>query len=149
MRSRFIVFAVAVIGIAGVGAANAADGPVRHGLVHGPYSPYGVRSGAVIVYDNQPGVLVRAYWYPPWNNRHYFPSEGRRPRVGRLEHMPARRLTMAEDYFRYWSTSSIMIPETPRYRPRNFAPPSAEPLPPLPPLPPAQPLPPLPPPRQP
>lgn len=144
MRSHFTVFVVAVIGIAGVAAANAADAPAGRGLARGYFSPYGVRSEAVIVYDNQPGVLVRAYWYPPWNNRHYFPSEGRRPRVGRLEHMPARRLTMAEDYFRYWSTSSIMIPETPRYRPRNFAPSLAEPLPPLPP---AQTFPPLPPPR--
>src|SRR5262245_53841021 len=61
----------------------------------------------IIVYDFEPGVIVRSYWYPPWRNRHYFPRTGKRPRVGRLEILPKHRISKPEEYFRFWSASSF------------------------------------------
>ena len=95
-------------------AANAADisgGRAVSG--YGTYAPYGARIEPLIVYDYQPGVIVRSYWWAPWQNRHYFPSTGRRPKVGRLERIPAHRPAKAEDYYRFWSISSVFAPELP------------------------------------
>ncbi|MDO8876225.1 MAG: hypothetical protein Q7V40_08955, partial [Pseudolabrys sp.] len=54
------IFAVATV--AGVNAAGAAD-------FGGGYSAGGVRAPQLLVYDNEPGVYVRAYWAAPWQNR--------------------------------------------------------------------------------
>ena len=104
-------FAFAVIAIAtSVTAANAADTSAGPGAGYGNYA-YGLRTEPVIVYDYEPGVIVRTYWEPPWRNHHYFPSTGRRPKLGRLEHIQPPRVSRNEDYYRYWSASSIFIPE--------------------------------------
>jgi hypothetical protein len=42
--------------------------------------------------------VVRAYWLPPWRNRHYFPF-GR----DRIARHAASRPTRARSYRRYWS----------------------------------------------
>jgi hypothetical protein len=107
MHARFISAVIAII--ASVPAANAADASGA-GAGYGN-SVYGLRTEPVIVYDYEPGVIVRTYWEPPWRNQHYFPSTGRRPKVGRLEHIPPHRFSRNEDYYRYWSASSIFIPE--------------------------------------
>src|SRR5262249_10894803 len=104
MRGRFA--GAVLLGVASVAAANAADFTGGRGGYEG-YSSFGARMEPVIVYDVEPGVLVRSYWYPPLAHRPYFPRTGRRPRVGRLEHWPARRVTKPETYYRYWSVSSV------------------------------------------
>ena len=71
------------------------------------YSPIVARIEPVIVYDFEPGVIVRSYWYPPWRNRHYFPRTGKRPRVGRLKILPKRRVSKPEEFIRFWSASSF------------------------------------------
>jgi hypothetical protein len=79
------------------------------------YSAYGARIEPIIIYDDQPGVIGRSYWYAPWANRHYFPKTGRRPGVGRLERISAHHASKAENYFRRWTVSSgfpIYVPPT-------------------------------------
>jgi hypothetical protein len=98
-----------LLGFFTIAAANAADFSGGHGAGYGNYD-VGGRMEPVIVYDFEPGVIVRSYWYAPWENRHYFPRSGRRPKVGRLEHMPARRISKPEEYYRYWSVSSVFNP---------------------------------------
>lgn len=81
----------------------------------GYYSAYGARIEPIVIYDDQPGVIGRSYWYAPWANRHYFPKTGKRPKIGRLEHITARPASRAEDYFRRWTASSgfpIYLPPT-------------------------------------
>jgi hypothetical protein len=116
MRGRFA--GAVLLGAASVAAANAADFTGGRGGYDG-YSSFAVRMEPVIVYDFEPGVIVRSYWFPPLDNRHYFPRTGRRPRVGRLEHWPARRAVKPETYYRYWSVSSVFGAQQ---IPRSFAP---------------------------
>jgi hypothetical protein len=102
--------------------ANAADGPVGPSFAgYGVYAPYGGRIEPMIVYDYEPGVIVRSYWWAPWQNRHYFPKTGKRPKVGRLERMPPQKSSKAEDYFRVWSISSVFAPELPPPPARPYA----------------------------
>ena len=109
-------WAVAAIAIWGAGstAVSAADvsagGPV---VGYGAYAPYGGRIEPLIVYDYEPGVIVRSYWWAPWQNRHYFPKTGKRPRAGRLEHVTARKSSHAQDFYRSWSVSSVFAPGLP------------------------------------
>jgi hypothetical protein len=106
MRGRFV--GALLVGAVGVGASDAADlAGAGLGGGSGVYAPYAVRAEPVIIYDYEPGVIVRSYWYPPLDNRHYFPRTGRRPRVGRLEHWPARVASKPQEYYRYWSASSV------------------------------------------
>jgi hypothetical protein len=74
------------------------------------YAAYAGRMEPVVIYDDQPGVIGRSYWDAPWANRHYFPKTGKRPRMGRVEHISARPASKAEDYFRFWSASSFDLP---------------------------------------
>jgi hypothetical protein len=67
-----------------------------------------------VIYDYQPGVTVRAYWLPPWRDRHYFPKTGKKPKLGRLEHFsvnPGRAPVPAKSFHRAWSTSSAFVNE--------------------------------------
>ena len=115
MRSLFIS---ALFLFSSVGAI--AQGP--QGVASGfDLSNYGVRIEPLIVYDYQPGVIVRSYWWAPWQNRHYFPKTGKRPKVGRLEHMASRKSAPAEDYYRFWSVSSVFAPELPPPPVRPYA----------------------------
>jgi hypothetical protein len=123
-RMRGRIAGAILLGVVSGVAANAADfsagSNVNGGF--GVYSPFVARIEPVIVYDFEPGVIVRSYWYPPWQNRHYFPKTGRRPKVGRLEHMPPQRVWTAEEYFRFWSVSSVFAPESPPVPARRYAP---------------------------
>jgi hypothetical protein len=96
-------------------ATNAADLSSGSNGGSSYYSAYGTRMEPIVIYDDQPGVIVRTYWSMPWGNRHYFPRTGKRPRVGRLEHISARANSRAEDFFRIWTTSSrfpVFVPPT-------------------------------------
>ena len=41
--------------------------------------------GPFVVYDYEPGIVIRTYWLPPWAGRHYHPSGGKLPVLGRRE----------------------------------------------------------------
>jgi hypothetical protein len=111
--------ALLVFGVAGTASAGAADlrvGGGTHGYNEGAYFIEPERAGALIIYDFEPGVTIRAYWLPPWRNRHYFPfgaakvrpvSSGGRPKP-------------AESYFRYWSNSGAFLDDPPPAALRAF-----------------------------
>lgn len=110
-----LALALPILGVAGLSAASAADLPVTR-------SPYttgyvgGVRAASIVIYDDEPGVYVRAYWRAPWRNRHYFPLTGQRPKVGRHERLSAVRPVPkpAASFYREWSASSdLVVPVAP------------------------------------
>lgn len=102
-----IVFAVAVVAF-GVAGAHAAD----MGMARG-YFASGHRAASLVIYDYQPGVVVRAYWRAPWRHRHYYPTTGRRPKIGRAENLLAARSRpeTPETFQRSWSTPWAFLPE--------------------------------------
>lgn len=111
-------------GLAFAADACAADLSVRGGSGYG----YGVPAGQIVIWDSEPGVVTRAYWLPPWRNRHYFPSNGSRPEIGRDEDLSKRyRPTPARGYRRHWSASSGYGWEYPRGGVFPFAPEPLEP----------------------
>ncbi len=126
MRVRFasvsLIGALAsFVAVMSVAAANAAD--ISNGQNAGGYgyASYGARMEPVIIYDDQPGVIVRSYWDTPWDNRHYFPRTGHKPKSGRLERISAHpRVSRAQDYFRYWSASSVFRSEIPSGPPPGY-----------------------------
>lgn len=75
----------------------------------GGFATFGQRAGQIVIYDDQPGVVVRAYWAPPWRNRHYFPVTGTVPDSGRHEDLaaPRRHYPPAQSFYREWWTSSV------------------------------------------
>ena len=75
----------------------------------------------LIVYDYQPGVIVRSYWLAPWQNRHYFPKTGKRPKVGRLERVTAHKSSPPQDFYRSWSSLRCSHRNS-RRRPINMQP---------------------------
>ncbi len=105
--------AIILIALAAAAPARAAD------LVEAPdgYSgevQYGVRGSVraepVLIYDYQPGVAVRTWWLSPWQHRHYFPTTGVKPKVGRRENLAARYKPIpAQTFYRAWSTNSLFI----------------------------------------
>lgn len=103
-----------VLGVTGSAGAMAADLSVHPRSAFGlHYSARGDRVEPFVVYDYEPGIVVRAYWLPPWRHRHYFPTGGT-VRLGRVEHLSAaRHLEPAETFYRSWSTS-VFLPERPR-----------------------------------
>lgn len=122
------ILIAAIVVSAGISAADAADLPVEYSTGTSTYSSaIGQRSGTLVVYDVQPGVVVRAYWQAPWRNHHYYPRTGERPEIGRDEDLsaPSDVSERPETFRRYWSTNSLLV-EQPR-----IAPPRAK-LPPLP-----------------
>lgn len=89
---------VAGLGLATAFAADIPDGDYGYG---------GVTAGQIVVWDSQPGIVTRAYWLAPWRNRHYFPSNGEMPEVGRDEDLSKRSTpNHAQGYRRSWSASS-------------------------------------------
>ena len=110
---RACAIAAIAVWAASSAAASAADvsagGPAKG---YGTYA-YSPRIEPLIVYDYEPGVIVRSYWWSPWQNRHYFPKTGKRPKAGRLEHVTARKSSPPQDFYRSWSVSSVFAPELP------------------------------------
>ena len=110
MRARFAIAVVFGVAVACAGEASAADFAV------GGYVTGGVRAPQRLIYDNEPGIYVRAYWATPWQGRHYYPFTGKKPEVGRLERLSDVRPLPppAESYYREWSTLSLFPPPPPR-----------------------------------
>jgi len=104
------------LGLAVTGVAMAADLPPEHESAGGLHYPaLGVPAAPIIIYDYRPGIVVRAYWLPPWRHRHYFPHGEREPRIGRVENISAGAPPPepAESFYRSWSTSSAVVREAP------------------------------------
>ena len=119
---------VAIVGTAlGLGVAvpaGAADLPrMPTGDFRLQYSAP-ARAGMRVIADDQPGVIVRAYWREPWRHRHYYPATGRRPAVGRHENLSAgpRPLRPAQGFARHWWVSSVFMSELPEARGRDIGP---------------------------
>ena len=92
----------------GLSAVQAADLPSSGGRDIGLYySATGQRLEPIVIWDDQPGVVTRAYWAEPWRNRHYFPVTGRQPHYGRRENLHARRVAtvQAESFYRGWTNA--------------------------------------------
>jgi hypothetical protein len=116
MLAMRILLAAIVVSV-GATTACAADLPVDSSTRYSTYSSaIGQRSGQLVIYDYQPGVIVRAYWQTPWRNRRYFTRTGEKPEIGRDEDLsaPRERLQPAETFTRYWSTISLSPPARPR-----------------------------------
>ena len=122
-RSSVGATLLAVVCAQGANAADISAGKSAGG--YSAYSPYVAHIEPVIVYDSEPGVIVRCYWCPPWRNRHYFPMTGKRPKVGRREILPKHRVSKPDEYFRYWWASSFG-PESPSVGGKNAAPPDTD-----------------------
>jgi hypothetical protein len=115
--------------IAGASAASAADLPVGRSAHYsaGGFGE-GQRTAQLVVYSNEPGVVVRAYWRAPWRNHHYFPRTGKKPGFGRAENLSAPRAISKPPatFKRSWSNAQAYQPALPR-RARAKAPsPQAE-----------------------
>jgi hypothetical protein len=104
-----ILLAIALLGfgVAAGSAARAADLPAVYPQSFSGNSKAAHRGEMVRLYDDQPGVVMRAYWRAPWHYRHYFPATGIRPRTGRYENLSAVRRPQkpAQTYRRSWSNN--------------------------------------------
>ena len=113
--------AILVFGIVGCAAACAADLPAeraaRDVFTH---VPHGRRVGPIVIYDFQPGVVVRAYWASPWRHRHYFPFGAEKIDVNTSDNDGP--LQPAESYERSWSTCDMCGRALPPLRARDEAP---------------------------
>jgi hypothetical protein len=110
-RSMRVIAAIIIVSSVGFTTARASDVPFDGAQTSRNYV-IGERAGPIVIYDYQPGVVVRAYWQSPWRNRHYYPRTGKRPKAGRAENLSAPRphYQMAESYYRAWSTNALFPP---------------------------------------
>ncbi|AXK79512.1 hypothetical protein DW352_02645 [Pseudolabrys taiwanensis] len=116
---RIVGAIVGLVGGLAAAAASAADLSVG-AEGYGGYG--GVTAGQIVVWDAQPGIVTRAYWLPPWRNRHYFPSNGEMPEVGRDEDLSKRSVpNRAQSFGRSWSATSAN-PGMPLTPPVNLSP---------------------------
>jgi hypothetical protein len=113
--------AILVFGIAGCVAARAADVPERAARdVFTHHVPSGHRVGPIVIYDFQPGIVVRAYWASPWRHRHYFPFGAEKIDVDVSDNDGPPQ--PAENFERSWSTCDVCARELPPLRARDEAP---------------------------
>jgi hypothetical protein len=116
MRSSILAVTSVAALLTAAGTAWSADLPTRPYATR--HAAFGVRTGAIVVYDYEPGVAVRAYWIAPWRNRRYFPTDSEVPEIGRDEDLADRgdMPQPAEAFERSWSTSAAFKRERPRLR---------------------------------
>jgi hypothetical protein len=114
---------VVALGLLGAAPARAADlGPIFGG---GSGISGATRAAPIVIYDYQPGVMVRGYFRSPWRNRHYYPRGEQPPVLGRDEVIPGPDREMpepAESYYRYWSTTIFVEGDAPPPRRDRAAP---------------------------
>lgn len=72
-----------------------------------------VHTEPFVVYDFEPGIVVRTYWLRPWAGRHYFPSGGKRPLVGRHEQLTSTPVSSKRNFHRDWSSFPVDTIEQP------------------------------------
>jgi hypothetical protein len=66
-----------------------------------------VHSAPFVTYDFEPGIVARAYWLEPWAGRHYFPSGGKLPVLGRREEIKPASATSKRNFYREWSSFPV------------------------------------------
>jgi hypothetical protein len=66
-----------------------------------------VHAEPFVAYDYEPGITVRTYWLRPWAGRHYFPSGGKAPVVGRREQITATPVSGKRDFHREWQAFPV------------------------------------------
>jgi hypothetical protein len=122
------LLAIALITFGFAGAARAADLAIEHSRYSAGAFGYGERAGMLLVYDNQPGVFVRAYWRAPWRDHHYFPATGKMPTVGRAENLNAHGMPHqpAKTFQRFWSNAAALQGALEREQPVYLLPPDAQ-----------------------
>ena len=113
-----VALALLTFGIAAAMPARAADLVEPDGVSYGGGWALGVRAAPVVLFDYEPGVIVRSYWLSPWRHRHYFPLTGQRPAVGRREDLSATGAVPqpAETFYRAWSTTDLFPHRVPHIR---------------------------------
>jgi hypothetical protein len=90
------------------GSAAAADLEYRGAVAGSP------RAGHIVYWDFEPGIVTRAYWLPPYANRHFFPMSDAAPRVGRHEDFSApSKPVPAKSFYREWSSFPVDVIEPP------------------------------------
>lgn len=87
--------------------APAADLDGGHEASLAAGGPAIVSAGPFVVYDFEPGIVARAYWVRPWAGRHYYPSGGKLPVVGRREVDTPAPASDKRSYHREWSSFPI------------------------------------------
>ena len=88
-------------------AASLMSAPSHAADLSGGWGVGHVHAGPFVVYDYDPGIVVRQYWLPPWVGRHYFPSGGKMPAVGRREQIPSTPVSDKRNFRREWSSFPI------------------------------------------
>ena len=124
MRAPIVIAASLAGLVAGVASARAADLELRSSGDGGCcYVGYGGVAPVVII-DDQPGVVTRAWWLPPWRNRHYYPRGGAKLKTGRRHHAERSvRPRPAQSYARYWTNPPVYLLDLPPQLRREFVPP--------------------------
>jgi hypothetical protein len=93
-------------------AAALPQAPVRAADLAGVWAS-AVHAEPFMVYDYDPGIVARAYWLPPWGGRHYFPSSGKAPVIGRHERLGAAPVADKKNYIRDWASFPVDTIEQP------------------------------------
>ena len=98
---RNLIPAVLIASAVAGGSAAAADLGSSRGGGYGP----GPGAGQIVFWDFEPGVVTRAYWLPPYGNRHFFPMSDAAPKMGRDENLsvPSNPVP-AKSFYREWSS---------------------------------------------
>ena len=115
MSVRFVL--AGLLSVCGVVTANAADLEWSRGHHHHRHDHhrhhhgwYARPPGMLVVYDYEPGVVIRSYWLPPLGHRHYFPTGTREPVLGRKENLSLRgHAPRAESFYRSWSNDAGIV----------------------------------------
>ncbi len=91
MRAPLVIAASVAGLVAGAAAARAADLPVESSGYGGCcYVEYG--PAPLVILDDEPGVVIRRWWLPPWRNRHYYPhGDVALKKTGKRHHAVWRR----------------------------------------------------------
>jgi len=106
MRASIVIAASLAGLVAGAVPARAADLAVEpDGAGYGVCCAVYQTVPQVVIYDDEPGVVIRRWWLPPWRDRHYYPH-GRASLKSRISD-PKRRSRAAPRsgprYVRYWT----------------------------------------------
>jgi hypothetical protein len=127
MRGLVTIVLLALgVATAPVRAADLVEAPGGYPgeVQYGDFALGGVRAQPVLIYGYDPGVLVRTWWQPPWEYRHYFPTTGKRPRIGRRENLSLRSKppAPAKSFYRAWSTNALFAQDRARAFPGESIP---------------------------
>ena len=127
MRFVFASFVIA--------AAVLLPAPVRAADLTGVWAA-AVHAEPFVVYDYEPGIIVRTYWLPPLGGRHYFPSSTTAPVLGRHEQLPSTPVSDKRNFHREWLSFPVDTIEQPplilnqqQYFPHGDAAPPSDPAP--------------------